>query len=284
MKNATVLIIVGKDISLVDLAKTLESIRDQQARASVVVVDELPALPIYAIGVPPYGISEVPVGWHENRATQQTKLHEKAREIETLLDQHDVSGEVTFVAGEVAMLASALTKKAMFCDMVLVGNDLRGQTPLFHQVVHGVLFESPVGVVLNDTNARALTNAECVFVAWNTQLHSARAVHQALPILRRAKEVVVAIIDPEMAGVGNGEDPGVDIAKWLASHDCNVTLQQYSSGKLSVGESILARSQEVGTDLIVMGAYGHSRVRQSLFGGTSRTLIEQTERAVFLAY
>jgi nucleotide-binding universal stress UspA family protein len=63
-----------------------------------------------------------------------------------------------------------------------------------------------------------------------------------------------------------------------------VSVQQYSSGGLGIGSCILDRSKEFGADLIVMGSYGRSRAREAIFGGTTRTLIEQTDQAVFLAH
>ncbi len=284
MKNATILTVVGKDAALDDLAATMETIRAVSARVAILVVGEVPAFPYYAIGVPPYGISEVPADWQADLTESRSILLEKAQEIEKLLDQHGVSGEVTSVAGDLATVINTISQKAMYCDVAMVGNDLRATESLFNQAVHGVLFASPIGVVLNDKHAKAFTGAKRVFVAWNTQIHSARAVHQALPILKCADEVIIASIDPLFTAHGDGEDPGVDIAKWLTQHRCKVVVQQYPSGGLSVGECILARSEEAGADLIVMGSYGHSRARQALFGGTTRTMISQINQAVFLAH
>lgn len=172
----------------------------------------------------------------------------------------------------------------MLCDTALVGGELRASDTLFRQVVYGILFQSPIGALLNDHDAKTLIAPKKVFVAWNTHLHSARAVHQALPFLRQANEVLIATVDPVMSEFQDGEDPGLDVAKWLTHHGCKVDVQQYPSGGHAIGNSILERSKEYGADLIVMGSYGHSRMREAIFGGTTRTLIEQTEQAVFLGH
>lgn len=96
--------------------------------------------------------------------------------------------------------------------------------------------------------------------------------------------MVIGIIDPVSTKFRDGEDPGADVAKWLARHGCNVTVRQFPSGGRDIGDVILERSKECGADLIVMGSYGHSRTREAFFGGTTRTMIEQTEKAVFLAH
>lgn len=284
MKNSTVLIVVGKDTPLNALGGKLEAIGAIPARAAVMVVGELPVFPYYAVGVPPYGVMEIPQEWQAEMSTSKAALKERADEIEALLDQHGVSGDVTAVASDAAQIVDLVSQRALFCDMVMISEDLRDTNDLFKQAVHGVLFRSPVGVLLNDTTANALGEPARVFVAWNTQVHSARAVHQVLPILRSAKEVIVATFDAKVPDAGKGEDPGVDIAAWLTHHGCNVVVQQYDSGKLDIGDAILTKSQDVGADLVVMGAYGHSRTREALFGGTTRTLIAQTDQPVFMVY
>jgi len=70
----------------------------------------------------------------------------------------------------------------------------------------------------------------------------------------------------------------------LTHHGCNVVVQQYPSGGQDIADCLLHRAKEVGADLIVMGAYGHSRMRETIFGGTTRAMIEQGDQAVYLAH
>lgn len=284
MENGTVLIALGKDASMTHLAEKLETIRAIPAQIAVLLVGELPEFPYYAMTVPPYGSTEVPPEWHAAMSEAKTALKAKQDEIEAMLAEHDVLGEVAVVVTEHAQIASAIARRAMLCDIAIVSDDLRVSAPLFRQVLYGILFQSPVGVLLNDLSAKSLLPQDRIFVAWTTDLHSARAVHQALPLLKRAQEVVIGTIDPVMREDSAGEDPGVDVARWLTHHGCTVTVQQFPSGGHDIGQCILDRSQEIGADLIVMGSYSHSRTREALFGGTTRTLTEQTGSPVFLAH
>jgi len=154
------------------------------------------------------------------------------------------------------MVSVIIAQRAMFCDMVWVSDDLRTSEYFFRQVVHGILFKSPAGVMINGYEDAALKAPKRAFIAWAPHLQSARAVHQALALLRQAGEVITAAIDPVMTEFRDGEDPGVDVAKWLTHHDCNVLVQQYLSGGKDIGTCILDRSKAVGADLIVMGANG----------------------------
>lgn len=284
MKNSTLLIIVGIESSLTDLAKKLEAARTIPAHAKILIVGETPMFPYYALGAPPYGTIAIPDDWQISVAEHKAALQKKADEVEVLLGKHDVSGEVCILASEPSLLADAVARHAMVCDMAIVADDLRKPDTLFKQVIYGILFQSPVGVMLNDHNLATLCSPKKVLVAWNAHLHAARAVHQALPLLREAGEVVIAIVDPVMTEYRDGEDPGVDVAKWLSHYGCNVDVQQYPSGGKSVGDVLLKRANDIGADLIVMGSYGRSRTREAIFGGTTRTLIEQTDQAVFLTH
>ncbi|KAG1715285.1 hypothetical protein GQR58_000252 [Nymphon striatum] len=149
----------------------------------------------------------IPPEWQEAVAANNAALKAKAEEVETLLQQHDVSGDVTTVACDPYAMSESIAEHAMLSDIALVGGELRDTDTLFRQVVHGVLFQSPIGVLLNDTATTTLNNPNKVFVAWKPQKHASRAVHQALPLLRQAKEVVVGIVDPQMTEFRDGEDP-----------------------------------------------------------------------------
>ena len=284
MKNSTILIVVGKAFVESDLAKRLEAIRAIPAHAAILVVGEMPPFPYYEFGLPAYGSIDISPVWQEAVAANNAELKEKAGVLEALLDRHDVSGEVATLSAEPSQLADAIAQRALLSDMVIIGDDLRAADSLFQSAVYGVLFQSPVGVLLNDHDPEAILGAKTVFVAWTTHLHCGRAVHQALPLLRQAETVIIGLIDPVATEYRDGEDPGVDVAKWLAHHGCNVSVRQFPSGGREIGEVMLERSKECGADLVVMGSYGHSRTREAIFGGTTRTVINQTEQAVFLAH
>jgi nucleotide-binding universal stress UspA family protein len=174
--------------------------------------------------------------------------------------------------------------RARVCDLSLVSNDLRDDPQAFKNVLHGLLFDSAAPVVINDEAGEKVLSAQNVLIAWNTSLPASRAVKRALPILKSAKTVTIACFDPVMSEMSDGENPGSDVAKWLTHHGCNVTVEQQPSGGKDIATCILDRAEEVGADLIVAGAYGHSRLRENLFGGTTASLTEQTDVAVFMAH
>jgi nucleotide-binding universal stress UspA family protein len=123
-----------------------------------------------------------------------------------------------------------------------------------------------------------------VLVAWNASRESTRAVTDALPLLERAKSVAVLVIDPQEAPGIHGDTPGADIALYLARHGVKAEARPTPSGKVDVGDVILSRASDIGADLIVMGAWGHSRMRELVMGGATRTLLEQMTVPVLLSH
>ena len=121
------------------------------------------------------------------------------------------------------------------------------------------------------------TVGERVLVAWNGSREATRAVHDALPILKLATTVTVLSIDPER---DTGERmPSADIALHLARHGVAAEGMSTLGLDISVGDLLLSRAADLGADLIVMGAYGHSRVREMVLGGATRTHPPAHDRA-----
>lgn len=125
---------------------------------------------------------------------------------------------------------------------------------------------------------------EHVLVAWNASREAARAVHDALPLLKRAKHVHVVAFEPEKSGAAHGEEPGADIALMLARHGVKVTVSRYDAPDVDVGNLLLSRAFDLSADLIVMGAWGHSRLREFVLGGVTRTLLESMTVPVLMSH
>ena len=123
-----------------------------------------------------------------------------------------------------------------------------------------------------------------VLVAWDAGREAARAVTDALPLLRRADKVVIMAVDPRVSAKAHGEAPGADIAVFLARHGVKAEVAPTVSGGVDVGNVILSTASDEDADLIVMGAYGHSRVREIVLGGATRTVLESMTVPVLMSH
>jgi nucleotide-binding universal stress UspA family protein len=103
-------------------------------------------------------------------------------------------------------------------------------------------------------------------------------------LLKAAEKVIVLAINPKASAAGHGAEPGADAAAWLARHGVKVSVQRDVALDVDVGGVILSRAADHGVDLIVMGIYGQSRMREMVLGGASRTLLGSMTVPVFMAH
>ncbi|XDA96992.1 universal stress protein [Sulfitobacter sp. LCG007] len=156
-----------------------------------------------------------------------------------------------------------------------------GSAPDDVSIVEQLLFDAacPTLCVPRDM---ALRLPETVVLAWNHSAQALRAARVALPFLQNAKTVHIAVIDPPAQGP-EGTDPGGQLAVLLSRHgvSCEISVMAKSG---SVGGLLNRFAREKMADMIVMGAYGHSRFREALLGGTTRTMLEEANLPVLMAH
>lgn len=135
-------------------------------------------------------------------------------------------------------------------------------------VVPGALAPAPIG--------------RHVLVGWNGSREATRALTSAIPLLKEARQVDVAVLNPESEGDLHGPVAGADIALFLARHGVKVNVQA-KSGVADVGAALLSMAAAAGADLLVAGAYGHSRIGEILLGGATRTLLDSARLPLWMA-
>jgi nucleotide-binding universal stress UspA family protein len=173
---------------------------------------------------------------------------------------------------------------ARYADLVVAGQpeaddegDLRG-------LADELVFSAGRPVLFVPYAGRFPALGKRVLVAWDAGREAARAVTDALPLLQRAEAVEVCAFDPEKRARKHGEQPGADVGLYLARHGVKVTVARQSGAGYDVGAQILSRAADVGADLVVMGAYGHARVREMVLGGATRTLLEAMTVPVLMSH
>jgi nucleotide-binding universal stress UspA family protein len=125
---------------------------------------------------------------------------------------------------------------------------------------------------------------ERVLVAWNGRREAARAAFDALPILQRAKAVKVVWVNPQSEDAAPGDIPTADICSALARHGVRCEGIDQIKPHVNVGETLLACARDIAADLLVMGCYGHARLREFVFGGASRHVLQHMSIPILMSH
>jgi nucleotide-binding universal stress UspA family protein len=186
-----------------------------------------------------------------------------------VLKGYEITSEFRAPEGE---LVETLVLHARYADLVIVGQYDRHDDNMAdeREAADQVILDSGRPVLVIPYAGRHTTIGDKVLVAWNASREATRSVSDALPILQHAREVEVLAINPRHNGVnGHGDIPGADICGHLARHGVKATAEHVVAHDVDVGNMLLSRASDAGADLIVMGAYGRSRLRELVLGGAT---------------
>ncbi|HML12810.1 MAG TPA: universal stress protein [Xanthobacteraceae bacterium] len=154
-------------------------------------------------------------------------------------------------------------------DLAVVGQDEPDTEQAETLIAEGALFESGRPLVMVPYIHKAGLKLDRVMVCWDGSRAAARAAADALPLLTRAGQVDVVIVEQAKSD----EMPGADVAEHLARHGLNVTVERVARGDIEVRDALLNYAADKGADLVVMGGYGHSRMREFILGGVTRGML-----------
>ncbi|WP_020652049.1 universal stress protein [Massilia niastensis] len=176
----------------------------------------------------------------------------------------------------------ALLLHARYADLVVTSQE-PGRRGALGGIPQYIALHSPRPVlVVPGTYAGAPIGARIV-AGWDGSMQAIRALDAALPFLARAEKVTLALADPEHEPGLHGEEPGADMARYLARHGVKVEVA-CERGRAPAGEVLLAVARNAGADLMVTGAFGHSRYRELVLGGVTRILLERSPLPLLIAH
>ncbi|APA68683.1 universal stress protein [Janthinobacterium sp. 1_2014MBL_MicDiv] len=184
----------------------------------------------------------------------------------------------------------ALLLQARYCDLLILGQTDAQDTP--SRVIAGTaeyLMLHCGRPVLMVPHAPSPTATAAIgqrpLLAWNGSAEALRAITDALPLLRRAQQVTLAVVNSHAQPAAHGEQPGADLALYLARHGVNVDVLQHDTPPgQDVGAALLAMAAQRRCDLLVMGCYGHMRLRETLLGGVTRTVLQEMTLPVLVSH
>jgi nucleotide-binding universal stress UspA family protein len=207
--------------------------------------------------------------------------HEKAGEIEHEVRQalKDCSYAFSVVEGDHVEL---LAERAAYADLAIItqshGAHLEDRV-LLH-VPDRLPLEAPCPALVLPYDGAPEGFGRHVVLAWKNTREAGRAVRDAMPFLQAAEKVTVLTIDPP----GHKGDSGRDIMVFLERHGVRTQHQANIHQGGDIGEVILTCVRDLEADMLVMGAYGHSRLREMVLGGATRTILQHTHVPVLMAH
>ena len=213
----------------------------------------------------------------ENRRVAQLakeKFENVAEEAGVLADAH-------ILTAGVAGAGVTFGNTARNHDLSIVGQARPDSEAMEELIVESALFGSGRPVLVVPYIQRTGLKLDRVMVCWDGSRNVARAIADAMPILKRAGAIDVVTIQPQER---RSEFPGASIARHLARHALKVELKQMVGTDIDVPNMILSYACNSSTDLIVMGGYGHSRLREFVLGGVTRGMLENMTVPAFMAH
>ena len=191
------------------------------------------------------------------------------------LAAHDIASHVRVVESLFVNPDVTAAEHARYADLVVIGSCSEGsaELPVVRTYFSSLLLGSgrPVLVIPRDWKMEPLRRA---VIGWRPTREATRAVHDALPLLHLAEQVDVVEAGPRGEPLGDGDQPGADIAAHLARHGLTVRVDVHEQYQEAVASALLRHCAQVKAQLLVVGGYGHSRLREWALGGTTRELLE----------
>ncbi len=232
------------------------------------------------------------VGVHIPVELLQRQLAEAESELDRVLAsaseaarRHDIAVATGRITAPLDRLPTALARAARLADLCVLGqpagHDLEFDTTA---LAEAAFMDSGRPAIILPHAGLPSSVLRRVLVAWNGSREATRAVHDALPLLAAAEQTTLLIIDSSAQDGSDGSPAGADIAAHLARHGVRIDVRTTPSGQLSVGDVLLSQAAEEGADLLVMGGYGHSRLRETVLGGATRRVLAQMTLPVLMSH
>jgi nucleotide-binding universal stress UspA family protein len=277
MPFKTMLSITGVDQDDADLINDAELCNRFDVHLNAVVVGCVPPAPIGEVATVAYS------NWSYDWEAENSRLEERTAKLSGMLADKGLKGDVQALFCLQAAVADEIGNRACYSDASIIGAGLLNDTFLLKRVLDGALFQSPAPVILAPKTMMVDLAPKTVLLAWSPGVEAGRALRHSMEMMAGAESVHVVVVDPLVTSYADGQEPGADIATFLARHGVKTIVDVLAGGGRQVDDVLSIHALEIGADLIVMGAYGHSRMREWIFGGTTRSMIEHHSVPVLLA-
>jgi nucleotide-binding universal stress UspA family protein len=199
---------------------------------------------------------------------------------QALADEAGVAMEAQVVEGQ---LTPILREYSKYSDLLLLGQDQPDDPDnTSYALADDLLLEGACACLVIPHSGKISPPGKRILVAWNASRESARAVREAMPFLTRAEQVVVLSAEPDRNK--RDDEHAREIARYLSAHGIDPVAGGISGMDMRPADAIMAQAADMNADLIVMGAYGHMRLREFILGGATRDMLKQAPVSLLMAH
>jgi nucleotide-binding universal stress UspA family protein len=214
-----------------------------------------------------------------HRAQLEKIEAERVAQFEAIVRRHGIRSEWR----SLPYLSSQVGVHAYYADLVVIARpESVGQTAAPPGLAESLVLSSGRPIIVFPPRDKA-SRVRRILVGWNATRESIRAVADAMPLLVEADAVEVLVVDHQRRPESHGQEPGADIARHLARRGAHVEVRRLASGGEDAGRLLLSQAAAFGADLLVMGAYGHTQLREWMFGGVTRTVLYEAGLPVLMS-
>jgi nucleotide-binding universal stress UspA family protein len=278
MSFKTVFLAVGAEQDDSELDRAVAICGELGAHLSVLVLGIAPPPP-----ASPYGVVSNDI-WAGEIREGQAGAAARAEAVAARLAGSGLSVGVESQYIDRGTVATLAARFARYADLTLITPQATGFELMQTWVMNGALFESGRPVLLLPRGAVSFPKSRTVMIAWDASVEASKAVRDAIGLMQAADAVHAVLVDPVPSFEGHGPEPGADLATYLARHGIKPTVHRLPREGRETGDMLRRTATDLGAELIVMGGFGHSRLRQRIFGGTTTSMMKDTPVPVLMAH
>jgi nucleotide-binding universal stress UspA family protein len=223
--------------------------------------------------------------WAELLGRARSDADAERKKVETRLARLSRPAEVRAAEALSRDLGRVAAVHARYADVAVLSRPQEGPGgDLREEIVEGVLFHSGRPALIAPPGWSGTVVGRRVVVAWDASREATRALSESQPLLARAEQVIVVTVDAKSKMFGHGDQPGANIAAHLSRCGQTVEVHNVDSLGRAPAVAILQEANAIEADLVVMGAYAHSRLRELMFGGATRDLLHAANVPLLMAH
>jgi nucleotide-binding universal stress UspA family protein len=235
-----------------------------------------PVVPISGTGYIPADVIE------SQRADNETAAEAAIKDFTTATDRAGISAEPQMLTASLTGAGDQFARMARRFDLAIVGQAQPEMSTMEQIIGETTLFESGRPMIMVPYIQKAPFKTDNVIICWDGSRTAARATADAIPILGKSSRIEIVSVTSERGK--EDEIEGADIGQHLARHGLKVDVHRISRGNIDVADALLSHAADSAADLMVMGGYGHSRLREFVLGGVTRSIFQSMTLPVLLSH